>query len=63
MQGEDPRRVVDLGRYRKARKAEAVRVPKAPAPQGVLGSRRGAGLILVLIVAGLIAVCLIPHLH
>ena len=62
MQGEDPPRIVDLGRYRKALKAEASRASKAPARESILGSRRRAGLILVLIIAGLIAWWLIPRL-
>jgi hypothetical protein len=62
MQGEDPPRIVDLGRYRKALRAEAERAAKGPAREGILGSRRRAGLILLLVMAVMIAWWLIPRL-
>ncbi|MEO6340754.1 MAG: hypothetical protein ABIO39_11985 [Caulobacteraceae bacterium] len=62
MHGEDPPRIVDLGRYRKALRAKAAHAPKASARTPILGSRRGAGLILALIIAVSIAWWLIPRL-
>ena len=62
MEGEDPSRIVDLGRYREAAKAESAKAVKARAPERMLGSRPRAGLILVLIIATAIAWWLIPRL-
>ncbi len=62
MEGEDPSRVVDLGRYRKAAKAESAKAAKARPNERILGSRPRAALILVLIIAAAVAWWLIPRL-
>ena len=60
---EDPR-VADLKRYRKARELEQRR--KAAPPRNaerLLGSRRGAGLILAVVVIVLVLMWLLPMLR
>jgi hypothetical protein len=62
-QPDEPPQVVDLSRYRKA--AEKRAAPprrRAAGTQGMLGSRRGAGLILALILLAMIALWLAPAL-
>lgn len=59
--GEDPR-VTDLRRYRKARERARRQPPPAPAAQGLLGRRRHAGKILVIVLALLALLWLAPLL-
>ena len=61
---EDPR-VTDLRRYRKARelqKRQTARPPQRPSER-FLGSRKGAGLILLLVILALGAAWILPHLR
>jgi hypothetical protein len=59
---EDPR-VTDLRRYRKARELQQRRGPARPRSERLLGSRPRAGLILVLVIVGLIAMTLLGHIR
>lgn len=67
-QPEEKPEVVDLRRYRqdKARAAKAaaekVREARASAPQPLLGSRPGAAVIIIVIVAVFVAAWLAPKL-
>jgi hypothetical protein len=59
---EDPR-VTDLRRYRKARELQKRSAPSRPPPERLLGSRRGAGLILLLMALALIMFWVVPLLR
>jgi hypothetical protein len=62
-QPDEPPQVVDLSRYRKATKKPAAPPPRRSAQtEGMLGARRGAGLILALIILALVALWLAPAL-
>jgi len=63
MQGEEPPPIVDLERYRKALRAEAARASKPAPRERILGSRRSAGVILVLIISALIGWWLLTHIR
>jgi hypothetical protein len=58
---EDPR-ITDLRRYRKARALQRRQPPPRPGSERLLGGRRGAGLILLLMVLTLLALWLAPVL-
>jgi hypothetical protein len=64
MKQDDPQQVVDLSRYREAtRRATAAKAARPkPASEGMFGSRRGAPLILALIVIVALALWLGPKL-
>lgn len=60
MKDDERPAVVDLKRYRRER-AEAARRQAAPPSQPILGGRRNAGVILVLVALVLLALWLGPR--